>query len=124
MIHNSMYPVESSSSFPGHRDSKSSRAPHSLTRHWRGGVFAARGLRSRSRCRLHGSALCEPSTAEPSTVVRPLAASSGPPADMWSPGSFAEALPLCVVSLVCWGSWSNSAKEAGFRKVPFPHFYL
>ena len=42
---------------------------------------------------------------------------------MWSPHAFAQALPLCVLSLICWGSWSNSAKEAGKRRVPFPHFY-
>eukprot|EP01047_Picozoa_sp_COSAG01_P033039 COSAG01_NODE_2414_length_7740_cov_10.011386_4_plen_455_part_00 len=30
---------------------------------------------------------------------------------------------LTVVSLICWGSWSNSAKEADKQQVPFPHFY-
>eukprot|EP01052_Picozoa_sp_SAG31_P064110 SAG31_NODE_22986_length_513_cov_4.729469_1_plen_83_part_10 len=33
------------------------------------------------------------------------------------------AFPLALVSLFCWGSWSNTAKEAGLRGVPFAHFY-
>eukprot|EP01051_Picozoa_sp_SAG22_P001031 SAG22_NODE_35_length_27276_cov_20.395849_19_plen_361_part_00 len=43
---------------------------------------------------------------------------------VWAPSSFGEALPLAVLSLVCWGSWSNSAKKSGEEKVPFPHFYI
>ena len=42
---------------------------------------------------------------------------------VWKPTSIEEALPLAVLSLVCWGSWSNSAKKAGDEKCPFPHFY-
>ena len=30
---------------------------------------------------------------------------------------------LTFLSMICWGSWSNSAKEAEKRSVPFPHFY-
>jgi glucose uptake protein len=41
---------------------------------------------------------------------------------MWTPDGPSEAFPLCVLSLVCWGSWSNSAKAASH--VPFCHFYL
>jgi len=43
---------------------------------------------------------------------------------MWLPEHFAQALPLALFSLVCWGSWSNSAKEAEARKIPFAHFYI
>eukprot|EP01052_Picozoa_sp_SAG31_P000891 SAG31_NODE_28_length_32713_cov_39.100509_1_plen_112_part_00 len=43
---------------------------------------------------------------------------------MWIPASFGQAFPLALVSLFCWGSWSNTAKEAaGLRGVPFAHFY-
>ena len=42
---------------------------------------------------------------------------------MWVPDSFAAAFPLALLSLVCWGSWSNTAKEARLRGVPFAHFY-
>jgi hypothetical protein len=43
---------------------------------------------------------------------------------MWLPRSFGEAFPAAILSLVCWGSWSNAAKEATGRGVPFPHFYV
>ena len=35
---------------------------------------------------------------------------------------FAGALLLALLSLCCWGSWSNAAKAAAH--LPFPHFYL
>ncbi len=42
---------------------------------------------------------------------------------MWVPETFGEAFPLVILSLVCWGSWSNTAKEATRSAVPFAHFY-
>ena len=30
---------------------------------------------------------------------------------------------MVIFSLCCWGSWSNTAKEAARLKVPFAHFY-
>eukprot|EP00965_Chrysotila_dentata_P201815 6180769-Pleurochrysis_carterae.AAC.1 len=40
----------------------------------------------------------------------------------WAPGSSAAALAIALVSLVCWGSWTNTAKAA--ERTPFPLFYL
>jgi hypothetical protein len=42
---------------------------------------------------------------------------------MWIPQSFGTAFPLAILSLCCWGSWSNTAKEATRLRVPFAHFY-
>lgn len=38
----------------------------------------------------------------------------------WEPSSFAPALLLSLVSLCCWGSWSNTLKAA--PRVPFAHY--
>lgn len=40
---------------------------------------------------------------------------------MLTPG-FGASLGLALLSLACWGSWSNTAKASG--KLPFPIFYL
>ena len=42
---------------------------------------------------------------------------------VWAPHGLAQAFPLTLLSLLCWGSWSNTAKMADNRNVPFPHFY-
>ena len=39
---------------------------------------------------------------------------------MYKPDSFEAALPLVILSLVCWGSWANVNK---FSTLPFPFFY-
>jgi len=41
----------------------------------------------------------------------------------WEPPSFAVAFPFAVVTCVCWGSWSNAAKAADDKKIPFGAFY-
>mmetsp|Transcript_56544 Transcript_56544/g.156421 ORF Transcript_56544/g.156421 Transcript_56544/m.156421 type:complete len:208 (+) Transcript_56544:170-793(+) len=38
----------------------------------------------------------------------------------WTPSSFADGLILALVSLACWGSWSNTAKDIS---KPFNDFY-
>jgi len=40
---------------------------------------------------------------------------------MFKPDSVGTAMPLLVLSLVCWGSWGNTSKLAG--NFPFPFFY-
>lgn len=39
---------------------------------------------------------------------------------MYKPDDFQTALPLVILSLVCWGSWANVNK---FSTLPFPFFY-
>lgn len=40
----------------------------------------------------------------------------------WEPQSFMLALLLAIISTVCWGSWSNTAKAAG-KNLHFAHYY-
>ncbi len=40
---------------------------------------------------------------------------------MYIPTTFGEALLLCILSALCWGSWANTYK--GTRNYPFPLFY-
>lgn len=42
---------------------------------------------------------------------------------MWVPQNFGQAFALVILSLCCWGTWSNTAKEAARLAVPFAHFY-
>jgi hypothetical protein len=41
---------------------------------------------------------------------------------MWAPQSFNAAFALALLSMLCWGSWSNTAKAAS--AIPFPIFYF
>ncbi|MEO0340524.1 MAG: multidrug DMT transporter permease [Bacteroidota bacterium] len=41
---------------------------------------------------------------------------------MFIPESYALAVVLCVVTMLCWGSWANTQKLAS-KKWPFPLFY-
>jgi len=40
----------------------------------------------------------------------------------WSPEGFEQAFPVAVLSLVCWGSWGNTAKAAA--NIPFACYYF
>ena len=41
---------------------------------------------------------------------------------MFFPDSYALAVFLCVITMICWGSWANTQKLAS-RSWPFPLFY-
>jgi len=41
---------------------------------------------------------------------------------MFIPGSYGLAVVLCVITMVCWGSWANTQKLAS-KSWPFPLFY-
>ena len=43
------------------------------------------------------------------------------PRTPWAPP---QALGLAIASLVCWGSWSNTAKAATNAGLPFAYFYI
>eukprot|EP00039_Didymoeca_costata_P022356 m.346574 g.346574 ORF g.346574 m.346574 type:complete len:402 (+) comp29577_c0_seq1:71-1276(+) len=40
----------------------------------------------------------------------------------WEPSEFKVAFSIAILSLVCWGSWTNTAKAASSN--PFPVYYL
>ena len=42
--------------------------------------------------------------------------------DVWLPATFAGSFVLALFSLVCWGSWSNTAKAGSH--IPFALYYL
>lgn len=43
--------------------------------------------------------------------------------DWWEPQSYGLALATALLSTICWGSWSNTAKAAG-GVVNFAHYYV
>ena len=42
----------------------------------------------------------------------------------WEPGTFGVAFALAILSMFCWGTWSNTAKTSSALKVPFAYFYM
>lgn len=42
----------------------------------------------------------------------------------WLPTNFSASLALALLSMCCWGSWSNSSKAASASDVAFGHYYL
>ena len=41
---------------------------------------------------------------------------------MFIPGSYSLAVILCIITMLCWGSWANTQKLAS-KSWPFPLFY-
>ncbi len=41
----------------------------------------------------------------------------------WLPTDFGPAFGISLLALACWGTWSNTAKAAAARSVPFSHYY-
>ena len=40
------------------------------------------------------------------------------------PDSFGVSFPLALLSLICWGSWTNTRKAVPEEDVKFPHYYM
>merc|ERR1712166_502049 len=40
------------------------------------------------------------------------------------PDSFGISFPLALLSLICWGSWTNTRKAVPEEDVKFPHYYM